>query len=264
MYDIPELEKKWRKYKRNQIKKPIIITLASVTILAGLGALSYTYIYPKLNKKSIAKNEQSVNKTKVANNTQTQQSSTNNEPAIIIKRESQSQNNNTNALVATKPTSSMDNANAQIDLSKATIIKPNVPDDEIRVIGFDNNKEKKAIENKYSDILIPKQSTQDIDERERISELEDKFQTSQDPQDSLEIARYYYKKKMYKKAEDWAVNTNNIDGDIEESWLIFAKARAKQGFRTDAIKVLQSFYDETNSIKAKKLLDKIRRGKEFN
>jgi len=91
--------------------------------------------------------------------------------------------------------------------------------------------------------------------------LEEQFKESQDPQDSLKVARYYYKIGDYKKAETWAVNTNNLDGDIEESWLIFAKARAKQGFRVDAIKVLQSYYDETNSPKAKELLDKLRRGK---
>jgi len=261
MYDIPELEKKWRKYKRNQIKKPILITLTMSLILAGVGAVSYTYFYKKSTKEvDIAK----TNTSQTPSNTTSKVAvNTSNAPAIIIKRESQK---DTNALINTKPTTQTTNVNNNdnnIDLSKATIVKPNVPDDEIRVIGFDNKKEKEEIKNKYADILIPKKSTEEIALREKISELEEKFQTSQDPQDSLEIAKYYYQLKEYKKAENWAVNTNNIDGDIEDSWIIFAKARAKQGFRTDAIKVLQSFYDETNSQKAKILLDKIRRGKSF-
>jgi hypothetical protein len=250
MYDIPELEKKWRKYKRKQRRKPIIIALTSILILVGGGVLVNTY----LNNKNAKPDEKvAVNKT-----TQPQaKTETNNvkkeEPAIIIKK---STPNNSNPLINAKK----ETQEPGIDLSKAEIVKPNVPDDEIRVIGFDNKKEKQAIENKYSDILIPKKSTQDIKVREEIKDLEEQFKESQDPQDSLEIAKYYYKIKDYKKAETWAVNTNNLDGDLEESWLIFAKSRAKQGFRTDAIKVLQTFYDETNSQKAKSLLDKLRKG----
>jgi len=249
MYDIPELEKKWRKYKRKQRRKPIIIALTSILILVGGGVLVNTY----LNNKNAKPDEKvAVNKT-----TQPQAKTETNvkkeEPAIIIKK---STPNNSNPLINAKK----ETQEPGIDLSKAEIVKPNVPDDEIRVIGFDNKKEKQAIENKYSDILIPKKSTQDIKVREEIKDLEEQFKESQDPQDSLEIAKYYYKIKDYKKAETWAVNTNNLDGDLEESWLIFAKSRAKQGFRTDAIKVLQTFYDETNSQKAKSLLDKLRKG----
>ena len=215
-----------------------------------MGVLATTYFNkPTTNsepkKEVVTKTQNTQAKKEIANSDSS--------PAIIIKKSSDN-----NPLINAKPTDDAQDAN--IDLSNATIVKPNVPDDEIRVIGFDNQKDKKEIENKYSDILIPKKSTQEIKLREEIKDLEERFKETQDPQDSLEIAKYYYKIKDYKKAENWAVNTNNLDGDIEESWLIFAKSRAKQGFRTDAIKVLQTFYDETNSQKAKSLLDKLRKG----
>ncbi len=244
MYDIPELEKKWRKYKRNQIKKPIIISIVSVLLIGGISAIVLTYINSSSPKESVSKKTTTVAKS-------------DDKPAMVIVKNSSNPNVKQSSNQQTTSNTQSDN---EIDLSKATIVKPNVPDDEIRVIGFDK-KEKKEIEKKYSDILLPTNATKDIQEREHIKELEEKFKESQDPNDSLEIAKYYYKKGNYKKAETWAVNTNNIDGDLEDSWLIFAKARFKQGFRIDAIKVLQSFYDETNSQKAKKLLDKIRRGK---
>ncbi len=250
MYDIPELEKKWRKYKRKKIQKPIIIGSIATVLLIGSGLLLSTYLN-KSNKKVIVKT------------TQTAQSNINtksNNGAIIIKKV-----NNTNSLVNVKATPQQAN-NAQndngIDISKAEIVEPNVPDDDIRVIGF-NSKDKKKIKKKYEDILIPNQSKEDIQDREKIADIEDRFKSYQDPKDSLKLAKIYYKKGDYKKAESWAVSTNNIDGDIEESWLIFAKSRAKQGFRKDAIKVLQSYYDETNSVKAKELLKKIRFGKPF-
>jgi len=267
MYDIPELEKKWKKYKRNKIKKPIVVSTISIILLAGVGLIATTYLNKNSSDNSsvVKKSNKNTETTSQNSNSNTNLNSNNNqavkeniskksnEASIVIEKI----DSKGNPLINTKPSS--DNEEANIDLSKAVIIKPNVPDDEIRVIGFDN----KNNNNSKSDILIPKSSTEEINKREEIANLEDKFKESQDPNDSLEVAKYYYKIKNYKKAETWAVNTNNLDGDIEESWLIFAKARAKQGKRVDAIKVLQTFYDETNSPKAKKLLDKLRKGLPF-
>ncbi len=266
MYDIPELEKKWRKYKRNKIKKPILISLASLIIISGGLIFFKTYNY-NLIKIKITQNEKRVNNnqktqtiTKNVNNSNTNINNTNNTqnnntPSIVIQKVDKSGN----PLIDAKPSQ---NDNQSIDLTKATIVKPNIPDDDIRVIGFDNN-EKNKIKKDYSDILIPKKDSEELSIKEEIKDLEERFRETQDAQDALKIAKLYYKLKDYKKAESWAVNTNNIDGDLEDSWLIFAKAKAKQGQRVDAIKVLQTFYDETNSYKAKKLLDKLRRGQPF-
>ena len=235
MYDIPELEKKWRKYKRKQIQKPLIISFVILLLGAAAAALTLTYLNKKDSVEAkVAKKEPKKESNVTANSKK--------DDAIIITRVS----NNTK------------NSDNSIDLSKAEIVKPNVPDDEIRVIGFDK-KDADKIKKKYEDVLVS--NSKASEEKEMALALEEQFKESQDPQDSLKVARYYYKIGDYKKAETWAVNTNNLDGDIEESWLIFAKARAKQGFRVDAIKVLQSYYDETNSPKAKELLDKLRRGK---
>jgi len=264
MYDIPELEKKWRKYKRKKIQKPIIITSTITALIVGTTIAYFTY----LNSSKSASNENKTivpqaNTAKANQNNLNTKVTKNNDKAIIITKV----DSNSNSLVNIKPSNGNINdddtqsANS-IDISKAEIVKPNVPDDEIRVIGFDK-KEKNKIKKKYEDILIPNKSKQDTQLREKIAELEERFKSYQDPKDSLKLAKLYYQHGKYKKAESWAVSTNNIDGDIEESWLIFAKARAKQGFRKDAIKVLQSYYDETNSAKAKNLLVKIRFGKPF-
>ena len=273
MYDIPELEKKWRKYKRKKIQKPIIIASLIAVVGVGAGFLAKTYFANTTEKVATSDVKPTVNaKTPIGTTAQSANTQKANEKAIVITRV---QNNNGNPLVnvqPTKPLAQTDvNINPQkedaqsansIDISKAEIIKPNVPDDEIRVIGFDS-KEKKHIKKKYEDILVPSKSQENIKNREKIAEIEERFKSYQDPKDSLELAKLYYKKGNYAKAESWAVSTNNIDGDLEESWLIFAKSRVKQGFRKDAIKVLQSYYDETNSVKAKALLVKIRFGKSF-
>ncbi len=261
MYDIPELEKKWRKYRRNKIKKPIII--GSVIAVLGLGSASLVMRYIHIHKSSSNKSAATI-KPQAQTVSAAVNSNAKNSSAMIIQKVNSNgtpiQNNNQQ--IQNSPQNQAVNQNNGIDLSKAEIVKPNVPDDDIRVIGF-NNKDKKKIKKKYEDILIPKQSEEEIAEKEKVAQMEEDFKETQDTKDSLYLARYFYKKGDYKKAESWAVQTNNIDGDIEESWLIFAKARAKQGFRTDAIKVLQSYYDETKSEKAKELLRKLRLGKSF-
>jgi len=267
MYDIPELEKKWRKYRRNRIRKPIIIGLSSIALIGGLSFIALKYLNNSTNTPTAKAN--SNNTTVVATKTNSsaeakvQKVET---PAMVITKtpiNAQMQPKIANIQQQQSTTNSINaNSDDTIDLSNATIVKPNVPDDEIRVIGFDNN-EKKEIKKKYQDILIPKQTEEAIREKEELAVYEERFKSTQDPQASLYLARYYYKKGNYDKAETWAVNTNSIDGDIEESWIIFAKARAKQGHRVDAIKVLQSYYDETGSQKAKALLDKLRRNIPF-
>jgi len=261
MYDIPELENKWRKYKRNQIKKPIFIGFSIFVLVGAVSFVGLKYLTSSSEKSNITSNNTKVEKsTPIVKKEQSKNSTKS--PAIVITTTPVNKlatPKNTQASI--QPNIAKTNNDDTIDLSNATIVKPNVPDDEIRVIGFDSQ-EKKEITNKYQEILKP-QKTKKSKIDPKILAYEERFKERQDPQDSLFLAKYYYKKGNYQKAETWAVNTNNIDGDIEDSWIIFAKARAKQGHRVDAIKVLQSYYDETNSAKAKEVLDKLRRNIPF-
>jgi len=96
-----------------------------------------------------------------------------------------------------------------------------------------------------------------------VRDIESRFAFAKDKDDALFLARYYYDKKQYKKALKWALETNKLDSDIEESWLIFARSKARLGQRIEAIRVLQAYYDRSGSVKARKLLGQIRRGKAF-
>jgi len=262
MYDIPELEKKWKKWKRKQVQKPIIFGLVSLVAVSAISFGAYMYLNskPASNKKI----EKAQAKQQPRKSQQTNKS--NNNIIVITKRPANSNiQNQQTAQVVPQPQSQIavkNNADETIDITKAQIIKPNVPDEEVKVIGFDNNEAKK-VKNKYKDLINSGASNVVDPEAEHAKEVEERFKETQDTADSLYLAKYYYKKGDYAKAENWAIATNNIDGDIEESWLIFAKARAKQGKRVDAIKVLQTYYDETKSKKAKQLLDKLRLGKPF-
>jgi len=94
-----------------------------------------------------------------------------------------------------------------------------------------------------------------------LREIERRFKLAHDTDDSLFLAKSYYKKRWYKKAEYWALQTNKIDPNIEESWLIFASAQAKQGKKNSAISVLNSYIRRRNSAEARVLLQKIKEGR---
>ena len=87
-----------------------------------------------------------------------------------------------------------------------------------------------------------------------------RFHKLHDSDDSLFLAKTYYKKGLYKKAEYWALQTNKINTNIEESWLIFAKVKMKRKHKNEAIRILKTYIKRSNSIEAKKLLYKIKKG----
>jgi len=90
-------------------------------------------------------------------------------------------------------------------------------------------------------------------------DVKNRFSLAPDPDDSLFLARNYFKDKKYKQAAHWALETNKLNGDIEESWLIFAESKAKTGQRNEAIRVLSSYVSKSGSVKAQKLLKKLKK-----
>lgn len=89
-------------------------------------------------------------------------------------------------------------------------------------------------------------------------DVEKRFLQSHDVDDSLFLAKSYYKKGLYKKAEYWALETNKIDENIEESVLIFVKAKAKLGHKNEAVSILTNYISKTPSQEARNLLFRIK------
>jgi hypothetical protein len=58
-------------------------------------------------------------------------------------------------------------------------------------------------------------------------DVANRFKDTSDTDDSLFLARTYFDKGNNKKAIYWALQTNKINPNIEESWLIFASAICK-------------------------------------
>ena len=229
MYNIEKLEQQWLQYRRKKIILPIISTLVGVTML---GSIVY---YVKSNRLLQDVNESSS--TTVVTNT------------TILPHNSQKDSSigKLSTLATEVP-------------SLGTV--PNNDRSKVGQIIFQDSKEaivaQKIKRRKNLLIHVTERGDKNI-----AVDIENRFEFAKDKSDSLFLAKYYYDKMEYAKAEKWALETNKLDNTIEESWLIFAKALAKQGKRIESLKVLKAFFDQGSSSQAKILMDRIRRGKNF-
>jgi len=104
----------------------------------------------------------------------------------------------------------------------------------------------------------------DIIETTSISAYEDvekRFYQSHNIDDALFLAKSYYKKGNYKKAEQWAFETNQLDSTLEESFLIFVKSKMKLGQKNEVISILNQYLKHNNSKDARVLLEKMKNEK---
>lgn len=91
-----------------------------------------------------------------------------------------------------------------------------------------------------------------------LENVVERFKKEKDPYDSLFLASTYYSNGEYAKAHDWAVETNKI-ANINESWMVLAKAKYKLGKKEEALKLLRSFLKTQDSKEAEVLIEKIQK-----
>jgi hypothetical protein len=82
-----------------------------------------------------------------------------------------------------------------------------------------------------------------------------RFNESHDPNDSLFLAISYYEKKEYNKALFWAIETNKITEEIEDSWIIMAKSKFYLGDKNEAIRILRAYASKTGSKEALNIIN---------
>ena len=94
-----------------------------------------------------------------------------------------------------------------------------------------------------------------------IETMKEKYAHSHSSRDALLLAKAFYKKSSYKEAEEWALKANKLNSKLDESWLLFAKAKAKLGRKQEAINILAKYYKKSKSSKAKRLIGQIKTGR---
>ncbi len=93
-----------------------------------------------------------------------------------------------------------------------------------------------------------------------IESVARRFKDTSNPSLGLFVARYHYDHGNYNEAYNFALKTNSINNNIDESWIIFSKSLVKLGKVEQAKKTLQAYIGESNSESARSLLDSIERG----
>lgn len=82
-----------------------------------------------------------------------------------------------------------------------------------------------------------------------------RFNESHDPNDSLFLAISYYEKKEYNKALFWAIETNKITEEIEDSWIIMAKSKFYLGDKNEATRIIKAYASKTGSKEALNIIN---------
>lgn len=99
------------------------------------------------------------------------------------------------------------------------------------------------------------------DMQEDLAGIIVRFKKSNNPALSLFLAKKYYELADYHNAYNYALITNDLNRDIEPSWIIFSKSLVKLGKKSLAVKTLKEYISTSKSQSAKILLDEIESGK---
>jgi len=287
MININELEARWLKYK---IKSyiPHIVILLSIAIILTIFAL--------FNSKSVI-NTKEVTKVKNENVQEIQVDTPSVEPieaiadidtkkelvlAPTIERTKQkiiqiqpiqkkkieytTPNYNTNEKTILAPsldfmTKLQDNTLPYFDNENENKIEHATQETPVRIKTVHKAAQKKSkpqIEpiKKESSIQIDRQNTHDD-----INQVIKRFKKNNNPALSLFIAKKYYQLGEYHQSYNYSLMTNEINNDIEASWIIFAKSLVKLNEKSMAVETLKKYIAHSNSHRAKILLDEINSGK---
>jgi tetratricopeptide (TPR) repeat protein len=241
MYDIKPLEEEWDRYKKKKMKPWYVLTVSFLLVsLATVLFLNYKdIILTKLDNNSSI----SLDKPKTTN-------------ILVDKALTELEVRNE---VVIDPSPATAKVKTRIDTS-------DMIDDPMR---YQHPNAKKVIISvtepvkKVIEVEKPRKRMHlDIIQTTSASaykDVEKRFSDTQDIDDSLFLARTYYEKGNNKKAIFWALQTNKLNTNIEESWLIFAKAKARSGHKNEAVRILSSYVKRSNSLEAKALLKKYKK-----
>jgi len=253
MSDIKRLEDEWVQYNKNK-KKPLyfFIALISAVFFISIFFLKDSDItFPEIS------NPFSVDKYKNNNDKY--------DTILIHKELHELQMNEIEIIEEVKPIVDLDINENTDDIPTLPIVK-NIPIlDDAPVIKRKIHK-KPLINIVTSDIAKPelprKKIHLNIIESSSVSaykDVEKRFRQSHDTDDSIFLAKSYFRKGQYEKSEFWALETNRINPNIEESWLIFVKSKVKLGRKYEAIRILTNYAKKSNSSEAWNLLLKLKK-----
>lgn len=299
MLDVLELEKKWSRYRFKK-SLPLLVSSVILLIIAGAASYLYI-TYPDLIKNFSGNKQLVVQKTQPEAEANTTKESLpvkttsldyeqnilkpslnfmyNIEDQVINyanaktieaasgakekeKRQSLKANSGQKSTVktekratkATRPHTKVAKVQKKQPVAKKVIQKAE-PVKEV-VLVKDNTI---AVEKEPEELFVQIDHKQISDDE--LNSVIKRFDKQKKPALSLFIAKKYYEQGNYKEAYNYALETNNLNPDIEDSILIFCQSLVKLGKKQEAVTTLQAYLNKSYSVQASVLLNEIQTGK---
>jgi len=253
MLNIHDLEKRWKIYKIKSYLPYTIIILICFILITWMISIFYYIPYKKTittNTHTVKKPLHTVKKTIITKTDNKQQ----NYPITLQKP--LEPNKQPEAL---QPSMGfMQNMHYQTSKTKPKIHQPkqkiinNIPTE----VTQDLKSVKVRPKKKQVAVRIERKETQND-----IFEIINRFKKNNNPALSLFVAKKYYELGNYEQSYNYALITNQINSNIEASWIIFSKSLVKLHKKDKAINTLQEYIKVSHSSNAEILLNEIKAGK---
>jgi len=220
MYDIKPLEEEWKKYQHKK-RKPFYFIISLLAILCIMvifynsSNMNLNFLHKHINNISLGKLSEVSNER---------------EKNILLN----------DSLTRLEVKDIFSNSSTKVNLDSDILVDIPILEEEIKVPNISRGKV-------HLDII----ETSSV---KAYEDVEKRFLQSHDIDDAFFLAKSYYKKQNYTKAAHWALETNKIDDNLEESLFIFVKSKIKLGKKSEALSLLRSYIKRTDSNNAKKLL----------
>jgi len=240
MYDIKPLEEQWLRYRAKK-RKPWYIFFG--TFMGILLVISFLFRSNSINM-NIIENAFTRIKTLVDANTHLTKKYNNNFTLLNGSIEKlDTLESSTSELMKSKL-----NSDTNATSGDVLVDIPILDEDGENIVNRDSSVHKRKV---HLDISETTSSS-------AYKDVEKRFYQSGDIVDALFLAKSYYKRGDYNKAEQWAFEANQIDDTLEESFLIFVKSKLKLGQKNEATSILNQYLKHVNSKDARDLLEKIK------
>ncbi len=252
MYDIKPLEEEWKKYHRKKRRPVYLFFFLLLGLLGGIFAFLNVkeFKIPNFSTQNSSKQSSDITTAKGGE-------------VLLNDALYTLQVNKVEVIENIKPPVQMKVARNTVEPAPTLPIVDNIPVLEIIEKPKPRKKPKKvARKPKIIKDKPRKKMHLNIIESSSVSaykDVEKRFYESRDTDDSLFLAKSYYRKGKYKKAEYWALQTNKVNSNIEESWIIFAQSKLKLGRRNEAISLLTNYLKRSNSNRIRSLLYKLKK-----
>ncbi|MDQ1325378.1 MAG: hypothetical protein QG564_502 [Campylobacterota bacterium] len=250
MYDIKPLEEEWKKYKRKKMKPWYIFIFVSL-FFAVLVPVSLPYykdsFFRSLKEMTKTKTEIQAQVQPVAKNEHNQSVVLLNGPLTMLEVYPPKEKKEEASLLETEPEAGPYDSAQEVSVLEEEVVPIQAQTSQPAP--------KKEIQKQKVHLNIIETTSITA-----YQEVEKRFYESRDVEDALFLAKSYFDQGKYQKAEYWALQTNKVNQNIEESWIIFVKSKLKLGRKNEAIRILTAYVQRTDSKQGKKLLEQIKNG----